>query len=326
MKNKFPLVSIIVTIYNSEKYIEQCIKSLNIQTYPNIEIIIIDDCSTDASLSIVKEYEKNTNNIKVHSLKENNGYLIATNLGFSLANGEYITFLDSDDISATQRIEKQINYLIKNKLDLVGTNCILINEYSMPIRKICYPSYKGRNNLNSVNCCGSSILFKKEIIDIIGVFNPLFTRIGSEDFEWLLRCTKLFKFQNMKDYLYFYRKSSQSITMDLNSIYSLERAISHKLAEELIKKFNNSCHKDYWKDMNVINTFNKLKFNLVQYEKNYPIHSTYRQLDSLMYQKKYLKMVKLCSLFLIKYPNKITSYSIILKFLFKTLALTTNIK
>ncbi len=316
MKNK-PLISVIVALYNSDKYLEECLNSLINQTYPKIQIIIVNDASSDNSLQIANKYAEQYNNIKVISLQQNVGYLSATNIGFENSNGEYITFLDSDDISDIYRIEKQLNYLVTNRIDLVGTNCTIIDEKSNIIRKISYPSYKNEKKLSSVNCCGSSVFFKKEILSSIGIFNPLFSRIGSEDFEWLLRCSKKYKFENMKDYLYFYRKSSNSITMDLNSIYSLERAISHNLAEMLVKKYSETCFNNYWDNPDVMRYFFNTKSELIKEEQLFPISSTTRQANSLIFQKNNKAAISLCYKFMMKFPLKLSSYKLLFKMLMK---------
>ena len=93
MKN---LVSIIVPVYNTEKYLSKCLDSLIKQTYKNLEIILIDDSSTDNSIAICKDYQKKDERIKIYQ-KENGGPASARNYGLEKARGEYILFIDSDD-------------------------------------------------------------------------------------------------------------------------------------------------------------------------------------------------------------------------------------
>ena len=94
---KNELVSVIIPNYNKEKYIEQCIRSVLAQTYPNIEIVIVDDFSTDKSREIIQQYDNNYKNIHAILLDENGGVSRARNIGIKAANAAYVTMLDSDD-------------------------------------------------------------------------------------------------------------------------------------------------------------------------------------------------------------------------------------
>ena len=102
-------VSVIVPIYNMEKYLEKCLKSLIKQTLRDIEILCIDDGSTDSSSEIIKKYQKKDNRIKLLS-QENKGQASARNLGINNANGEYLGFVDSDDWVDKDYFEKLYNY------------------------------------------------------------------------------------------------------------------------------------------------------------------------------------------------------------------------
>ena len=116
-KKMKPLVSVIVPCYNSEKYIERCIISILNQTYNNIEIIIIDDGSTDSSLDIIKRLSNNYDNIKyIH--QSNSGVSAARNKGLSNANGDYITFVDSDDTILPEMYETLMELIVSHKADI----------------------------------------------------------------------------------------------------------------------------------------------------------------------------------------------------------------
>ena len=90
-------ISIIIPVYNTEKYLKKCLDSIINQTLKSLEIICIDDCSTDNCLHILKEYQLKDNRIKIIEQKENKGQGVARNLGLNIAEGEYIMFLDPDD-------------------------------------------------------------------------------------------------------------------------------------------------------------------------------------------------------------------------------------
>ena len=124
MKNK---VSIIVPIYNSEKTIKKCVDSLCGQTYLNIEILLIDDGSTDNSSNICDEYAKLDKRIKVFH-KENGGVSSARNVGINKSSGDYITFVDSDDYIEKTMIEELLTTLKKTKCDITICNRFFEHE------------------------------------------------------------------------------------------------------------------------------------------------------------------------------------------------------
>lgn len=106
------MLSVIVPNYNKEKYIEKCILSILQQSYRDIEIIIVDDCSSDGSLACVKGLMRSYSNIRLIDLKENKGVSNARNVGFKSAKGEYITTIDSDDFYYNpQKLENEMNLL-----------------------------------------------------------------------------------------------------------------------------------------------------------------------------------------------------------------------
>ena len=126
MKN--PLISIIVPIYRVEKYISKCLDSILSQTYKNLEIILVNDGSDDDSISIAKYYAKKDNRIVIIE-EDNKGLSCARNNGINSSNGEYITFVDSDDYIEKDYIEKLYNGIKKYKVDIAigGHNTIYSN-------------------------------------------------------------------------------------------------------------------------------------------------------------------------------------------------------
>jgi len=126
MKKKYapsPLISIIVPMYNVEKYIVQCIDSITNQSHKNIEVLLIDDGSPDNSGSIADEYSKKDTRIKVLHI-ENKGVSAARNLGINKSTGEYIVFVDGDDYLAVDYIEYMYSLIIKTGSDFViSKNC-----------------------------------------------------------------------------------------------------------------------------------------------------------------------------------------------------------
>lgn len=138
-------VSIIVPVYNTIKYLDRCVKSLTNQTYRNIEIILVDDGSTDGSSELCEQYKYNDNRIVVLHQK-NAGVSSARNRGIEVASGDYITFCDSDDYYEQDKIEIQINDLLEKE-----TNVSIIGI------QVDYPNGKSRTRFNT----GKSYLWKE---------------------------------------------------------------------------------------------------------------------------------------------------------------------
>lgn len=125
MNNKLekePLVSILIPLYNSEAYVVETLDSCINQTYRNIEIIVVDDGSSDNSLRIVQDYAKNHSQVKVYT-QPNGGACKARNLAFEKSSGEYIMYLDADDLMSENKIQNQINSLIEYNDHLIVATC-----------------------------------------------------------------------------------------------------------------------------------------------------------------------------------------------------------
>ncbi|QUH26984.1 glycosyltransferase [Serpentinicella alkaliphila] len=210
------LVSIVITNYNNGRYIEECLNSILNQTYKEIEIIVIDDGSTDSSEHIIKKWEKE-NLSRFHrkdilyyiKLPRNIGFAGALNLGFFMAKGEFIAVQDADDISHEKRIEKQVNFLSKNKnIAVVGTNYVAFEDGNFNKQtKNLWLKY-GLNNIKESysrgnHCvCHGTILFRAEIFDKLG--GPTRRLVGAEDYEVISKFIGE-GVDNIQEVLYYYR-------------------------------------------------------------------------------------------------------------------------
>ena len=149
MKNK--LVSIVLPIYNVEKYIKYCLETVINQTYKNIEIILVDDGSTDMSGTICDEYERKDSRIKVIH-KENGGLSDARNAGLKIANGEYITFVDSDDCIAYNFIEILVTMMEKNNAEISICNYKSVEEDFSLKEKNLEDNINKVHTFNNIEC------------------------------------------------------------------------------------------------------------------------------------------------------------------------------
>ncbi len=125
--NQQPLISVIVPVYNVEKYVGACIDSILNQSYENLEIILVDDGSTDSSGDICDEYAQRCGNIKVIH-QANGGLSAARNSGLDVMNGEYVTFVDSDDLIHRECIFTMHKYIVEEQSDVASISFVTIYE------------------------------------------------------------------------------------------------------------------------------------------------------------------------------------------------------
>ena len=158
-----PKVSVIVPIYNVEKYLEKCINSLLSQTLEDIQIILVNDGSKDNSGNIAKEYEKNNKDRVIYVEKENGGLSDARNYGLKYATGDFIAFLDSDDYIEKNAYEEMYNKAIEEDADYV--ECDFIWEFPNKIRVDKQYPYKNKKEMLSfVRVVAWNKLIKRQLI------------------------------------------------------------------------------------------------------------------------------------------------------------------
>ena len=121
------LISVIVPIYNTEKYLVECVESIRKQTYSNIEIILVDDGSTDASIEICDEFAEKDSRVRVFH-KENEGVAVARNFGIQQSNGQYVVIVDSDDVAVDKMIEVLYTQIKENDADIAVGNYYIYDE------------------------------------------------------------------------------------------------------------------------------------------------------------------------------------------------------
>ena len=129
------LVSIITPVYNSEKYLSEHIRSVQAQTHANWEHILVDDCSSDESETLIKSFQKEDSRIKYHRLDTNSGAGIARNKAIELSEGKYIAFLDSDDQWYPEKLEKQLSFMQENDYHFTFTDYDMVDEAGKELNK-----------------------------------------------------------------------------------------------------------------------------------------------------------------------------------------------
>jgi teichuronic acid biosynthesis glycosyltransferase TuaG len=150
------LVSIITACYNSENYISETINSVLNQTHQNWELLLVDDCSTDNTKSLIKKFQKTEKRIKLFQLNENSGAAVARNKAIREAKGVFIAFLDSDDNWLPEKLERQLEFMISNNYNLTHTSYELIDHQGNSLNKTIVPAkilgYKDMLYSNKIGC------------------------------------------------------------------------------------------------------------------------------------------------------------------------------
>ena len=163
---KEPLVSVIIPAYNAEKIVGYTLDTVINQTYKNLEIIIVNDCSKDKTLDVLNEYAKKDKRIKVMSNEKNSGVAETRNNALKVATGEYIAFVDADDLWNLEKIEKQLNFMLENDYKLTYTSVQFIDdEGNLTGQKFIVPEEVTFNKLLKQNVITlSSAMISKEVL------------------------------------------------------------------------------------------------------------------------------------------------------------------
>lgn len=211
------LVSIIVPIYNVEKYLKKCIESIINQTYKNIEIILVDDGSPDKCGEICEEYSKKDNRIVVIH-KQNGGLSDARNKGIKVAKGKYITFVDSDDYVDYRYIELLYKAVKENNTKIAQCNIAKVNMSGNIIARLGYKENSIKTSKNMLND-----IYSSHLIENIVVWNKLYLKemfnnisfpvgkIHEDEFTTFKILYNVDKISIVNEYLYYYRQTDESI-------------------------------------------------------------------------------------------------------------------
>lgn len=226
MKEK-NLISVIMPIYNSEKYLKKSISSIINQSYKNIELLLIDDCSSDFSLDICYSFQKNDKRIIIIHLNENLGVSNARNVGIDNVSGDYFMFVDSDDCISKNFIQKLSSYLNTSLLPRgFSFNKNKIVESNLYIKKLIYGKILGTS-------CGY-LINKNKTKSIRFNINTNYM----EDSLYILDVIKKYSsIIEVKDVLYEYQKNELSITNSYNDLNKTLYSYYYSI-DEMTKKCN----------------------------------------------------------------------------------------
>ncbi|BDU80966.1 glycosyltransferase family 2 protein [Clostridium perfringens] len=231
------LISVIMSNYNGAKYIEEAIESVLNQTIENWELIIVDDCSTDLSVEVIKKF--NDKRIKLIINDKNIGPAKSRNKAIEVSNGKYIAILDSDDIAYSDRLEKQYNYMEKNNIDVLGCGALFFGKYNKKfIPKIKNKDIRAETILISPYV-HSTVMLRKNVIGIR--YNEEFRQ--AQDYKlWSdLFKNKSIKFAALESILVKYRVHDNQIT---KNSYSGQSKNANKIRASFFEFYNISLN-DY---------------------------------------------------------------------------------
>jgi glycosyltransferase, family 2 len=207
------LVSVVILCYNAEKYIKECIESVCAQTYTNIEIIVINDGSTDKTAKILSQIKDNR--LKILSNKKNRGIAYSLNKGLEVAQGKYIARLDADDKMLPDRIALQVDFLEQHPTyAMVGSSQILIDEQGNVLQYIAYPETNAEIQafkyfLNPFS--HSTVTLRAEIVKPLGYSKEY---LHCEDYALWFRITEKYPVANLPQYTTFQRLHKHNISRE----------------------------------------------------------------------------------------------------------------
>ncbi|MBL4681059.1 MAG: glycosyltransferase [Pseudomonadales bacterium] len=211
-----PLVSVVMTLYNGEKYLRSAIESVLQQTYLNFELVIVDDCSEDSSLAIANEYAGKDDRVRVFSNPKNLMLSKSLNRALELSKGVYIARMDQDDISLPDRFLKQVAFMESSlKTAIVGCDIAILDESGKRISQRNYfeTDEEIRKNIFFFSpFCHPAVMIRKNAIEHIGGYDQYYS--PADDYELYFRLGKQGRLHNIKERLFEYRLMPTSMTHD----------------------------------------------------------------------------------------------------------------
>ncbi len=208
-------VSVIIPCYNREKYVREAVESVLQQTHENVELLVVNDGSTDSTSGILKSYGDRLIYLE-HPGGTNQGQSASINLALSHATGDYIAILDSDDMWVTNKIEKQLSYLEKHpEIGLVYSNGWGTDENGNVLYNIYEANHEEHSNPNRVllDCyflVPNNALVRSEIYQKIGGFDE--TMRAAQDHDMAIRIAEVTKLAYIDEFLFYYRRHPDSIS------------------------------------------------------------------------------------------------------------------
>ncbi len=210
-----PKVSVVIPCYNREDFVARTLDSALAQTYPNIDVIVVDDGSTDSTRDILESYGSRITVLE-HPGRVNKGQSAAINVGLRKADGEYVAILDSDDLWAPEKIEKQVRFLEAHpEVGLVYGNGYAIDESERKLYRMYDSSHREESNPERVliDCyflLPNNALLRRSIFEITGGFDEHLR--AAQDHDMAIRVAEVAKLAFIDEEVFYYRRHKDSIS------------------------------------------------------------------------------------------------------------------
>lgn len=204
---EMPLVSVVLPVYNGEEYLAQSIESCLNQTYRNIELIVVNDCSTDATATIVEGFIAKDNRVRLINNATNKKLPASLNVGHAAAKGDYITWTSDDNYYDLSAVEIMVSTLKNKKVDIVYANYNQISGNKNKVIKLL-----DFYNLIRLNCIGACFLYNAKVYKNSKYDEHLFL---VEDYDFWLQNLKKYNYYHINQTLYHYRVHEASLTSSI---------------------------------------------------------------------------------------------------------------
>lgn len=237
------LISIIIPVYNAEKFLKDTIRTVEEQTYRNWELIFVNDCSMDNSVEIIEKAIKENSKIRLIQLENNSGAAVARNIGIEDAKGKYIAFLDADDLWEKEKLEKQINFMKRNNYvfsytgyEFADQNGIGNGKVVKVPKSITYKQALKNTTISTITVMFNVSVLGKELIKMPNI------RRGQDTATWW----KVLKNRNvaygLDESLSLYRRTNHTLSSNklkaLKRTWNLYRNVEHL---NIFYSFYNFC-------------------------------------------------------------------------------------
>jgi len=225
------LVSIIVPVYNAEKFLDDTVKTVQDQTYDNWELIFVNDCSKDKSVEIIKKHMKKDKRIKLFLQEKNSGAALARNRGIDEATGKYLCYIDADDLWDKEKLEKQVKFMQEHDCEFSFTGYQFADEFGVPNGSIVHVPEKINYNqaLKNTTIWTSTAMFDLTKLTKEEIYMP---NVKSEDTAcWWKILKKISYAYGLDEILSFYRRTAGTLSSNkfeaIKRIWNLYRNVEH---------------------------------------------------------------------------------------------------
>ena len=230
-----PVVSVVMPVYNGEKYVAEAIDSVLRQTFTDFEFIIVDDCSGDRSVEIARAFSEKDSRIRLILSERNAGAAAARNRALAAARGEYIAMMDSDDLSLPERFQQQVGALVKRpEIGVLGTGARAVNQTLAPLYDFNLPQGHALIVVNlfiGSFIINPTVMIRRELLESVGGYEPGW-RVA-EDTELWSRLMWRARFANLPETLLLYRRHEAQLSTARDPIMNSQ---SWEVRERLLQR------------------------------------------------------------------------------------------